>query len=150
MDPSLFRIDWAILSEALAAIIVLSFFVERALSLVFEHKLYLDRLKDKGLKEPIALALSYAVVSGWNFDALAVIMRSDENTMLGYLLTAAIVAGGSKASIKLFHDLLDVKSQTLRARQSEEQESSKLARKSAPKDKGIRGQERAEGDSGVS
>jgi hypothetical protein len=32
MDPSLFRIDWDVLIEVLTAIIVLSFFVERALS----------------------------------------------------------------------------------------------------------------------
>lgn len=114
MDPSLFRIDWAVLAEAMAVIIVLSFFVERALSLVFEHRLYVRHLNDTGLKEPIALALSYAVVSGWQFDALAVILRADENTWWGYLITAAIVAGGSKASIKLFHDLLKVKSETLR------------------------------------
>lgn len=43
MDPALFRIDWEVLAEVLATIIVLSFFVERALSIVFEHRL-LQRL----------------------------------------------------------------------------------------------------------
>lgn len=117
MDPSLFRIDWEVLAEAMAAIIVLSFFVERALSLVFEHRLYIEHLDEKGLKEPIAFGLSYAVVAGWQFDAMAVILKADETSWWGYLVTAAIVAGGSKASIKLFHDLLDVKSRSLRARQ---------------------------------
>jgi hypothetical protein len=59
MDPSLFRIDWEVLAEAMAAIIVLSFFVERALSLIFEHRLYIEHLDEKGLKEPIAFGLSY-------------------------------------------------------------------------------------------
>lgn len=117
MDPSLFRIDWEVLAEVMAAIIVLSFFIERALSLVFEHRLYIKHLDKKGLKEPIAFVLSYAVVSGWQFDAMAVILKADETAWWGYLVTAAIVAGGSKASIKLFHDLLNVKSQSLRTKQ---------------------------------
>jgi len=33
---------------------------------------------------------------------------------LGYLLTAAIVAGGSKGAVKLFRDLLDWKSSAFR------------------------------------
>jgi hypothetical protein len=59
MDPSLFRIDWEVLAEAMAEIIVPSFFVERALSPAFEHRLYIERLDKTGLKGPIALALSY-------------------------------------------------------------------------------------------
>jgi hypothetical protein len=38
------------------------------------------------------------------------VFHADETTWWGYLVTAAVVAGGSKASIKLFHDLLQVKS----------------------------------------
>ena len=51
-DPSLFRMDWEVLAEVLAAIVVLSFFIERAL--LFEHRLFVKTLAQKSLKEPIA------------------------------------------------------------------------------------------------
>lgn len=47
-DPSLFRIDWEVLAEVLAAIIVLSFFIERALSLLFEHRFFVKSLAQRG------------------------------------------------------------------------------------------------------
>lgn len=48
--PSLFRIDWEVLAEVLAAIVVLFFFIERALSLLFEHRFFVKSLAQKGLK----------------------------------------------------------------------------------------------------
>ena len=113
-DPSLFRMDWEVLAEVLAAIVALSFFIERALSLLFEHRLFVKSLAQKGLKEPIAFLVSLAVVRYWNFDALSVVFHSDTATWWGYAITAAIVAGGSKASIKLFHDVMGTKSAALR------------------------------------
>ena len=115
MDPSQFRIDWEVLTEVLISIIVLAFFIERALSIVFEHRLFVERLDQSGLKEPIAFLASLAIVRYWNFDALGIVFHADATTWWGYLVTAAIVAGGSKASIKLFHDLLQVKSNAARA-----------------------------------
>lgn len=110
MDPALFRIDFAVLTEILITIIVLAFFVERALSLVFEHRYYVKHLGKKGWKEPVAFLLALVVCVGWKFDAIAVLLYGDSPTPVGYGITAAIVAGGSKASIKLFHDLMKVKS----------------------------------------
>ena len=110
MDPALFRIDWEVLAEVLTTITVLAFFVERALSLVFEHRIFVAKLNEKGLKEPIAFIVSLVVVSYWGFDALGIIMHADKTTFWGYIITAAIIAGGSKASIKLFHDVLKTKS----------------------------------------
>ena len=40
MDPNLFHVDMQRLFEALTAIIVLSFFLERTLALLFEHRLW--------------------------------------------------------------------------------------------------------------
>lgn len=116
MDPALFRIDWEVLAEVLATIIVLSFFVERALSIVFEHRLFIKSLDEKGLKEPIALVASFMVVRIWNFDALSIVLNSDKTSWLGYLITAAVISGGSKASIKLFHDVLKTRSTALTAK----------------------------------
>ena len=114
MDPNLFSIDWEILFQVLITIIVLSFFIERVLSLVFEHRIYVNNLDKKGFKEPIAFIVSLVVVWHWQFDALGVILKADQTSPLGYIITAAIIAGGSKASIKLFHDLLNVKSSALK------------------------------------
>jgi hypothetical protein len=116
MDPVLFRVDWEVLSEVLALIIVLSFFVERALSIVFEHRLFVNKLNEKGVKEPIAFLTSFAVVWYWKFDALSVVLNADKTSLLGYLITAAIISGGSKASIKLFHDVINAKSSALKAK----------------------------------
>ena len=74
-DPSLFRIDWEVLAEVLAAIVVLSFFIERALSLFFEYRFFVKTLAQKGLKEPIAFLVSLAVVRYWNFGALSVLLH---------------------------------------------------------------------------
>jgi hypothetical protein len=43
MDPNLFHIDFERLMEVLITIVILSFFVERALSLLFESKAFIYR-----------------------------------------------------------------------------------------------------------
>lgn len=48
MDPNLFHLDWDRTIEVLAAIVVLSFFVERALALLFEHKWFIARFRNRG------------------------------------------------------------------------------------------------------
>lgn len=116
MEPLLFQLEWDVALEVLFTIVLLSSFVERALSLVFEYRWYDANLGGKGVTEVIALVFSVLVVSYVDFDALAIIMRRDGNDWLGFIVTGAIVAGGSKASIKLFHDLLNVRSSYMRQR----------------------------------
>jgi len=106
MDPQQFRIDYEVFAEVFGVVIFLSFIVERALALLFEHRLYVHYADEIGLKEPIAFLLSFAVVRFWDLDAISVLLHADHNSLWGYLLTAAVIAGGSKASIKLFHDYL--------------------------------------------
>ncbi len=114
MDPNLFRLDWDQVIEVLVTVIVLSFFVERALSLVFEHRLYVKHLDEKGYKEPIAFALAFGVCKLADFDALSITLQRAAISNLGQIITAAIIAGGSKASIKLFHDVIDARSSILK------------------------------------
>ncbi len=111
MDPNLFHLDYERLFEVLTTIVMLSFFIERALSVVFESRWFINfyegNPKRKGLKEFIALAVSIAVCVFWQFDALSIIVVAHETMRIpGYILTGAIVAGGSKASIKFFKDVL--------------------------------------------
>lgn len=126
MDPNLFHIDWPQLLEVLAALVVLSFVVERGLSLIFEHKYFVKRLSSVGIKEPIAFAAALLICNRWDFDVVSVLMRSETTSFLGQIITAAVVAGGSKASIKLFQDVLGVKS-TAEQQKSEINEAAKLA-----------------------
>lgn len=111
MDPIQFRIDWDVLIELMTTIIVLAFFVERALSIVVENKLFVQsKLDDSGIKEFLAFAVSLAIVKFVGFDAMAIMFKMDAPRWPGYFITAGIVAGGSKASIKLFQDLMGLKS----------------------------------------
>ena len=102
MDPNLFHIDWPQLVEVLAAVVVLSFVVERALAIIFEHRLFVANLDEKGVKEPIAFAVSFFICFHWHFDVVSVVLTSETTSLIGQILTAAVIAGGSKASLKLF------------------------------------------------
>lgn len=110
MDPNLFAVDWERLAEVLIAIVVLSFMLERACAVLFEHRLFIKFFGGKGVKEFVALGLAFLVCQRWNFDAISMIVLTEQTTRLGELITAGVIAGGSKASIKLFHDLMDVRS----------------------------------------
>ena len=110
MDPNLIHLDWERTFEALMMIIVLAFILERALAVLFENKLYIMYLDRAGLKEIVAVAVSIAVCVWWKFDAVSMIVLVTETNMPGYIITGAVIAGGSKASIKLFRDLLKIRS----------------------------------------
>lgn len=98
MDPNLFFVDWERLAEVLIAIIVLSFMLERACSVLFEHRLFIKLFGGKGVKEVIALALAYFVCQRWDVDAISMIVLTDQTSRVGELITAGVIAGGSKAS----------------------------------------------------
>lgn len=111
MDPNLFYLNYERLFEVLVTIVIFSFFIERALSVIFESRWFINMYeanqRRKGLKEFLALVVSIAICVFWKFDALSIIMVSHgEMQISGYILTGAVVAGGSKASIKLFKDVM--------------------------------------------
>lgn len=108
-DPNLFHLDWERTAEAFTAIIVLSIFIERALALLIENKRFVARFGDRAIKELIAFGASFAVCLYCDFDAFSIVMNREQNCIIGIALTAATVAGGSKGSIKLFHDVMGIK-----------------------------------------
>lgn len=110
IDPNAFHLDWERLIEVLAAIVVLAFVLERALSIIFEHRLYIDHAKGRGLKEFIAFGLALLVCWQWDFDAMSMIILKDQTTLIGELITAGVIAGGSKGSVKLFRDIMGFRS----------------------------------------
>lgn len=115
MDPNLFHLDWDRVWEVVAAVAVLAVLLERALAVLFEHRAFIARFDKAGVKEPIAYAASLFVCWYWDFDAISAIILRDQNSWPGYLLTAGIVAGGSKGSQKLFTELLGVRSKAAEA-----------------------------------
>lgn len=124
MDPNLFHVDWDRLFEVFFAIVVLAIFLERALSLVFEHRLYVKKLKGKGLKSPIAFLLAFVVCRLWDFDALSTVILQDSTSLIGQIITAGIIAGGCKGSVKMFRELMGWKSRAHEASQAASTETS--------------------------
>ena len=110
MAPDLFAVNWDTLGEALALVVVLSIIVERALSVIFEHRKFIDRFDESNVKEFIAFAVALGIVYYWGFDIISIIFVGEKNTWIGLAITALVIAGGSKGSIKLFHDVMGVKS----------------------------------------
>jgi hypothetical protein len=131
MDPNLFHLDLERVGEVLIAIVLLSLLVERALALLFESRPFIEATEDgsvviqmknltpdnpkyariskqskkNGLKESISFIVAFAICWYLKFDVLTIIfVSSEETTVIGYLISGAIVAGGSKGAIKLFKD----------------------------------------------
>ena len=97
------------------AVAVLAVFVERGLSLVFEHPWWIatgDRLK--GSKEFVSFGLCYIICKNLGFDAISLVAGHPEAHTAGMLITAATIAGGTKGSAKLFVGLWDIKSNAAR------------------------------------
>jgi hypothetical protein len=127
MNVDLFHIDYARLMEVLTTIVVLAFLLERALSVLFEHRWFilwaegsLEKPKNrKGLKEIIASVVSIAFCWWQGFDAVSIILQSSETpTFWGIAISGLIIAGGSKGSIALFKDALGCMSSAERERQT--------------------------------
>lgn len=134
VDPNLFHIDWERTLEALVGVVILSFLVERACALVFDSRWYIRLFEDARVcraddhppgdpgaqvgrlypvKELGAFALAAAVCTTWDIDVVSIIFLQDSVSLVGELITAAVVAGGSKASIKLFRDIMGIRSTAL-------------------------------------
>jgi hypothetical protein len=111
MDPNLFAIDWQQTGEVLTLIVVLAFLIERGLAVLFESQWYLDTLGPKHAKELISFAVSAAVCVAWKVDALSVILHGEHMTIVGEIISAGVVSGGSKASLKLFRDVMGIENQ---------------------------------------
>lgn len=134
MDPNLFHLDWERVLEVLAAIVVLAFLLERALAVVFESRLWVNSRMDRSVgKEAIALLLGGGICYVWKFDAVSMVILSDKTTLFGEILTGAVIAGGSKASIRLFRDWMQVGSSTIALK-----DAGKAAAKEAVKAQAVR------------
>jgi hypothetical protein len=124
MDPNLFFLDYERILQVVAGIAFLSVLVERALAVFLESTWFLkltgelsaekEGKKVAHPKEVIALVVSILVCWIWDFDAFSIIFLKETTTALGFILTGAVVAGGSKGSVKLFHDVFNIMSSAKR------------------------------------
>lgn len=121
MDPNLFHLDNERLIEVLVAIVVMAFFIERALSVLFESRFFINRWKNTGLKEPIAFLVAVLACWYWELDAVSIVFLKEKVTILGMVITGGIVAGGSKGSLKLFRDVLKLKSAAQQLKEAEDE-----------------------------
>ena len=112
MDPNLFHLDWDRTAEVLATIVVLSLIVERGLSWIFESAWYINRFQKSEFKELIAFLVAAVICIVWHFDAVSMIVLAEHTNWFGCLVTAGVIAGGSKGSIQLFREFLGFKSST--------------------------------------
>jgi len=66
------------------------------------------------LKEMLGFVLALVICKVWDFDAVSIILLSEHTRFIGIVVTAAIVAGGSKGSIALFQDVLGIMSSAVK------------------------------------
>jgi hypothetical protein len=110
--------SWDVMMGTVIAVAVLAVMLERGLSIVFEHPLWVRaNLDGKGLKELIALGVAYGIVKYLSFDAISMISGHPRAHSAGLWVTAAVIAGGAKGSNRLFVDLWNIKSNATRAAQ---------------------------------
>ena len=54
-------------------------------------------MNGRGWKAPIAFAVAFGVCRYWDFDAISTTILADQTSFPGRLITAGVIAGGSKA-----------------------------------------------------
>ena len=120
IDPNMFALNWDVVFEVLVTIVLLAFILERALAVLFESHLFVQMDERRGeqgkgsYKPLIAFVLAAVGCIVWQFDALSITLLKENVTILGAIITGGVVAGGSKGAMKLFHDVMDVKSGSYR------------------------------------
>jgi hypothetical protein len=97
------------LAGVLGVILVLAIVLEVGLSTLFNWKYFQEHLQDKGLRTPIAIAVSGYFVYNYQLDTVSDLLSSFTDRQLpfartapGYVITAFIVAGGSSTVNQLF------------------------------------------------
>jgi hypothetical protein len=98
-------------AKVILELFVVALLIESALALIFRWKPFLTVFDPKAVNSVIALAVSLAFVWVYNFDAVAKLLKTygydptPSHDAAGYILTAMIVAGGSKGVNRIFQAL---------------------------------------------
>jgi len=102
------QINTTAILDSFMLLTILAVLVERSLALVFEQKHIIKLIKNKAIKEIIAFSVCFFVCKLWQIDVISFMTNTQGVKTLGFILTAAAIAGGSKASIKLFQDVIGI------------------------------------------
>jgi len=91
-------------ASVFALLITLSVIVERGLATLFGWKYYTKLLGGRGLKVPIAVVVSFIIAHQVPVDLVAMLFNG-ETSVLGQVLTAGLLSGGSKKVAETFGDI---------------------------------------------
>ena len=91
-------------ASVFALLIRLSVIIERGLATLFGWKYYAKLLGGKGLKVPIAVGVSFLIANQEPVDLVAMLFDG-EASVLGQVLTAGLLSGGSKKVAETFGDI---------------------------------------------
>ena len=91
-------------ASVFALLIALSVIIERGLATVFGWKYYTKLLGGKGLKVPIAFGVSFLIANQVPVDLVALLFNGD-TSVLGQVLTAGLLSGGSKKVAETIGDI---------------------------------------------
>ena len=91
-------------ASVFALLITLSVIIERGLATVFGWKYYEKLLGGRGLKVPIAIGVSFLIANQVPVDLVAILFNG-ESSILGQVLTAVLLSGGSKKVAETFGDI---------------------------------------------
>ena len=104
----------------LIMLVILSLILERGLAVIFEWGGWREWIGRKKLRAPIALVTAYVICIWYDFDVLSVLFARGNgysgDLSLGPLITAAVIAGGSKGAILLFQGVLGFGKEAVDAR----------------------------------
>ena len=91
-------------ASVFALLITLSVIVERGLATLFGWKYYVKLLGGTGLKVPVAFGVSFLIANQVPVDLVAMLFNG-ETSVLGQVLTAGLLSGGSKKVAETFGDI---------------------------------------------
>ena len=91
-------------ASVFALLITLSVIVERGLATVFGWKYYEKLLGGKGLMVAFAFGVAFLIANQVPVDLVALLFNG-ETSVLGQVLTAGLLSGGSKKVAETFGDI---------------------------------------------
>jgi hypothetical protein len=103
--------DWDPVVNELIKVVLLAFFVERALAVIYDMERVEPVLVRGDLKPVISVFVSIALCYGLKINVVGVLAAPDAALAgnlewLGIAVTGLVVAGGSAGAVKLFQDVL--------------------------------------------